>query len=253
MAKRHMLVDLTKCHTLKQPKSQINWDFCALCQLDTSEALQCPAKSSKKPAGVGYVSLANDLLEFKQLGVFPMGIDLARLDEGTGFQDTLSANTAKWHKSCRLKFNQNEISRHKRAMQNEMQPCTSMRHTRSADSKPVQTELPVCFFCNDAGSEKLHEVATKQMDANVRKYAIQLEDTELLAKLSPGDMIALEAKYHLTCLTKLYNRARQTVYVSNDDEACLHSLAFAELVAFIDDVCDNEYAPIFKLADLGEM
>lgn len=109
-----------------------------------------------------------------------------------------------------------------------------MHHTRSADSKPVQTKQPMCFFCSDAGSEKLNVVATKQMDANVRKYAIQLEDTELPAKLSSGDVIALEAKYHLTCLTKLYNRARQTVYASNDDEARLHSLAFAELVAFID-------------------
>lgn len=59
MAKRHVLVDLTKCHTLQQPKSEINWDFCALCQLHAGEALQCPAKFSRKPLGVDYVSLAN--------------------------------------------------------------------------------------------------------------------------------------------------------------------------------------------------
>ncbi len=36
-----------------------------------------------------------------------------------------------------------------------------------------------------------------------------LEDTELLAKLSAGDMVALEAKYHTKCLVGLYNRARK--------------------------------------------
>ena len=29
---------------------------------------------------------------------------------------------------------------------------------------------------------------------------MELEDTALLAKLAPGDMIALEAKYHSKCL-----------------------------------------------------
>ena len=38
--------------------------------------------------------------------------------------------------------------------------------------------------------------------------AIQLEDTDLLAKLAPGDMVALEAKYHTKYLANLYYRAR---------------------------------------------
>jgi len=35
-----------------------------------------------------------------------------------------------------------------------------------------------------------------------------LNDNITLAKLEPGDMIALEAKYHWKCLVNLYNRAR---------------------------------------------
>ena len=42
----------------------------------------------------------------------------------------------------------------------------------------------------------MHEAATFQIDKRVRACAVQLEDTELLAKLSTGDMVALEAKYH---------------------------------------------------------
>ena len=44
----------------------------------------------------------------------------------------------------------------------------------------------------------------------MQRCALQLEDGELLAKLSAGDMIALEAKYHRNYLTTLYDKARQT-------------------------------------------
>lgn len=43
----------------------------------------------------------------------------------------------------------------------------------------VQTEQPVCFCDEAAGSEKLHEAAAKLLAANVSKCAIQLEDIEL--------------------------------------------------------------------------
>ena len=35
-----------------------------------------------------------------------------------------------------------------------------------------------------------------------------LSDDRLLAKLAVGDMIAVEAKYHSSCLAQLYNRRR---------------------------------------------
>ena len=34
----------------------------------------------------------------------PMLIDLARLDEGKGFEITFLDNKAKWHKSCKIKY-----------------------------------------------------------------------------------------------------------------------------------------------------
>jgi len=59
-----------------------------------------------------------------------------------------------------------------------------------------------------AGSEGLHNASTYDVDTKVRRCAIKLEDTALLAKLEPGNMIALEAKYHQKCLVNLYNKAR---------------------------------------------
>ncbi len=55
------------------------------------------------------------------------------------------------------------------------------------------------FFCGkSSGSVGLHEAATFQIDGRVRACALLLEDTELLAKLSPGNMVAL---YHTEMLS----------------------------------------------------
>ncbi len=74
------------------------------------------------------------------------------------------------------------------------------------------------------------------IDMKVRRCAMELEDTALLAKLASGDMIALEAKYHSKFLATLYNRTRAANNDSADsDDSDLHGIAFAELVAFMED------------------
>ena len=81
-----------------------------------------------------------------------------------------------------------------------------------------------------------HNVATYGLDARVRRCALELEDTSLLAKLAPGDPIALEAKYHRKCLANLYNRARDaSSHAEDEPDGQLHGIAFAELVAYLED------------------
>ena len=41
--------------------------------------------------------------------------------------------------------------------------------------------------------------------------AIELQATELMARMEDGDLIALEAKYHLHCLTSLQNHYRSLI------------------------------------------
>ena len=58
-------------------------------QTETDETLQCPARSSNLPDGSGYMSLAENLNQFKDLGIVPMDLDVEKLDEGIGIQETL--------------------------------------------------------------------------------------------------------------------------------------------------------------------
>ena len=95
--KRHALVNPALSSTPKQPKttSAINWKLCVLCQTETDETLQCPARSSKLLVGSGYMSLAENLNQFKDLGIVPMNLDVEKLDEETGIQETLMIHSAK--------------------------------------------------------------------------------------------------------------------------------------------------------------
>ena len=54
--------------------------------------------------GVSYSSFACALEEFRKLESLPVSIDVSLLDDGSGIEDTLSRNKAKWHKNCRLLF-----------------------------------------------------------------------------------------------------------------------------------------------------
>ena len=66
---------------------------------------------------------------------------------------------------------------------------------------------------------------------------VDFQDTVLLTKLATGDMVALEAKYHKSYLTALYSRARTagSSTSGNDDHNDLHSIALAELVAYVEE------------------
>ncbi len=85
----------------------------------------------------------------------------------------------------------------------------------------------------------------------MRQCALKLQDKPLLAKLSAGDLIAQEAKYHPQCLASLYNKARDTKEPESSVDDIYHGIAFAGLVSYIEEVrMDSFIAPVFKLMDL---
>ena len=76
-------------------------------------------------------------------------------------------------------------------------------------------------------------------------------DTLLLGKLSKGDIIALEAKNHSTCLLALYSRTKKCKADSQQREPQIAGIAFAELAMYIEETrLKASTAPVFKLAEL---
>lgn len=111
------------------------------------------------------------------------------------------------------------------------------------------------FFCEESASEPLREASTFCLDSRGRKCALELQDQHLLSKLSAGDLVAQDAKYHPRCLTTLYNKSRslQSTQKQNTDNV-YHGIALAELVTYIDEKrMDESVAPVFKLSDLVKL
>ena len=83
--------------------------------------------------------------------------------------------------------------------------------------------------------DTLHEATIFKIDQHVRQCATQIGDHELLARLSMGDMQALDAMYHSKCLMSLYNCAKASVNAEHKTghESVVSGIALAELALYI--------------------
>ncbi len=94
------------------------------------------------------------------------------------------------------------------------------------------------------------------MDSKIRDWATILEDTELLGRLSAGDMVTQDVKYHKKCLSVLHNRVRKAEsegpkYKANERE--VSGIVFAVLYIEEEARLDEEMAQMFSLAYIVEL
>ena len=127
-----------------------------------------------------------------------------------------------------------------------------------------------CLFCDEGDKVGvLHSFTTIEADRNLRQIVNDLQDLEPLAKISGGDLIAIEAKYHMKCLSNLRNKHRSFQRKSKSDqfleaeeeERFNEARAFVELLEYIEDSVENgtlfftlpERHSLFenRLSDLG--
>ena len=123
--------------------------------------------------------------------------------------------------------------------------------TWETEGSPVKARMSICplgvwnsqewmyFLWKPDNPLNLHLPSTFEIDRVVRECSILLNDRKLLAKLSSGDMVAIEAKYHVRCLVSLYNRATplraSTSTDTQNSGPSLDELAITELIAYIEE------------------
>ena len=116
------------------------------------------------------------------------------------------------------------------------------------------------FFLYDASkqNEELHLFQTLYLDMRIKKIAHEINIDKLLRKLSFGDMVATEDKYHRSGLIKFDNSYRKH---NNDkreqaNEQLIEGIAFSKVLEFIEEsilACDETTIPVFYLKELTEM
>ena len=244
--------------------NQIDWTKCCLCQTITDEKLQDPQCSKQISSDTAYKNFTENIVKFHELGNPLIPIDHLT-NESDSIEILLKKHSAKWHKSCKLKFNTKEFqraSKRKAKLDNHNDEMYEAPKRRKRDEVEDTVKIAKCFFCDEEGTigEDLHEASTFTVDMRVRECALLLEDMDLVRKLSAGDMRAQDAKYHRNCLVSLYNRKRshQISEERDDKDKIVHSIALAELIAHIDEIRldgSNKLNGIteMKLADLTKL
>ena len=76
--------------------------------------------------------------------------------------------------------------------------------------------------------------AVLYLDMRVRKIAHDSNNSQLIAKLSEGDMVATEAKYHHASLAKLYNQYRS---INRNRPKEMNELELIKGIAFFRIIC----------------
>ncbi len=75
--------------------------------------------------------------------------------------------------------------------------------------------------------------------------ATDLQDTALLSTIGCGDLVALDAKYHLACFAGLQDRhlsfirKQQDSHSTSTEEMRTQARAFAELIAYVENAVDS--------------
>ena len=105
-----------------------NWSKCVICQVDSEECLICPVSSSRVDLGpgTGCVTFERDVTGYDDIKELPETTNLSRFNNGNGIFSTMMSNEAKWHKSCRKKFNSTNLQHLAKRKNKEIQSKTDL-------------------------------------------------------------------------------------------------------------------------------
>ena len=149
----------------------------------------------------GYKTLSTNIPIFKSHNALPLHINIQRLDEGNGIEQTLIDNSAKYHHSCRLLFKDSKLAYIQNKTESEKRKA-SLCFLEVSDSprikrNPSEMHCLICFICEKEDTiSNLNQFEQLNACVKVREMATELCDEHLLKYVSGADAIAQELKYH---------------------------------------------------------
>lgn len=152
--------------------SQTDWSKCCLCQTDKKEELKAPPTLYEcNPQSSRYYMIARNVPHFKDINQMPIRLDLSRLDDGCGIEETLRKNNAKYHQSCHSLFSNSKLERA------EKRPADKQNDISERQSKVRRTTLMPqhCFLCDKVEpASELRQAMTMQLNDRLNECAHNL-------------------------------------------------------------------------------
>ena len=224
----------------------MDWKACIICQAETEENLQCPRSHVSCGALTVYTNFIDNVNEFRKYDALP--VQLVWGNDITA--DVLYDNAASWHHSCHIKFAKAKVDRIKARKRKQSTDTSSERHSKR---KLLETDNALCIFCGKVSSGKLHEYSTRNAEISLRAMANDMQDNALLTKISGGDLVAIEAKYHFSCLSEYRNRHRSYLRKKSKevdiDYERVKAREFVEVVSYVEAAIEGELY-MFKVKEL---
>lgn len=118
---------------------------------------------------------------------------------------TLQDNKAKYHKTCRFKYDSQKKMRTKAKIcklpnVEKIQPPDTETSISTRSKNPQSSDIlhQQCLFWEipETAKENLVSVSTLKIGPDIHRYAALLRDETLMKKLHSTDLVAMEAKYH---------------------------------------------------------
>ena len=242
-----------------------DWKKCFYCQSgDLSKPTSAPSQAPRfrnNEIGVRacYAKAVDQLLELRNLTKLPSSViedDLICNNEPSIIAEEMFKNKAVWHHTCRSSADEQKVKRarveqKKRHADAESSLASPVKTRRSLANSSCPTtgdglsstdllQTDPCFICSERGEQRwggCHRAATLGIHEKVWSCAQALQDRVLLAKLSAGDMVAIDAVYHLRCLNRLYKKAASHLNLQKghgQEKDMLRQQALSELQDFVE-------------------
>ena len=140
-----------------------------------------------------------------------------------------------------------------RIKERKRKQSTDTSSERRSKRKLLEADDALCIFCEKVSSEKLHEYSTRNTEISLRAMANDMQGNALLTKISGGDLVAIEAKYHFSCLSEYRNQHRSYLRKKSKevdiDYERVKARAFVEVVSYVEAAIEGEVY-MFKFKEL---
>ena len=244
-------------HGVSEKATDIKWSACLICQEDLKDKLVCPQNSNHKVEHKKrYSNNVNYIRQFENVESISVPLRNLKIEN---LEEECVSNKVVYHKRCRIEYNdqhyQRAIKRAKTDSNIENEPSSSRKTQSSFDAKNFQS---ICFLCNESTAEQLYLVISLEMDKKVTKNAAELLDERLIAKLTEGDFVATESKYHKSCLAEFYNKV--TTFASKastaeQEKSIAEGIVVAEIERYVREIIEveSDNIPVFYLQELKKL
>ena len=114
----------------------LDWTLCCLCQEQTNEKLQCSAATTSSDPQSAYRELAGRIKAFQSIEMMPMPLNVSAVECYTDLSQSLFTNSAKFHKSWKLRFTQVKLDRAIKLVEKQESTSTSVKHRKRGNAMP---------------------------------------------------------------------------------------------------------------------